>query len=210
MDQLWAQVPCTKTRQHVHLNTCLETFNLWVTAERILWRHQQQFSINVWAGIVGECLVGPHVLPHQLAGNHYQDFLLHDLPMLLEDVSLAVRARMWYKHDGALAHFSRAVRNVLNNTYHNQWMGRGGPTAWPPCSPDSNPLDFYRWGTPRNPCICSSCWHFTIALWCLSDYLQQPQHLWTDAAVHAETCRGVHWISWRTFWALIINVLFQQ
>jgi hypothetical protein len=26
-------------------------------------RHQQQFRINVWAGIVGDCLVGSHVLP---------------------------------------------------------------------------------------------------------------------------------------------------
>jgi hypothetical protein len=46
----------------------------------------------MWAGIVGECLVGLHILPHQLAGNHYQDFLLYDLPKLLEDVPLAVRA----------------------------------------------------------------------------------------------------------------------
>jgi hypothetical protein len=44
---------------------------------------------------------------------------------------------------------------------------------------------------------------------CLSDYPQLPRHLWTDAALPDETCRGVHWISWGTFWALIIEVLFQ-
>jgi hypothetical protein len=81
--------------------------------------HQQQFSINVWAGIVSDCLVGPYVLPHRLTGNHYQDFLLNDLPKLLEDVPLAVRARMWYMHDGASAHFSRAVGDVLNNTHYD-------------------------------------------------------------------------------------------
>jgi hypothetical protein len=48
--------------------------------------------------------------------------------------------------DGAPAHFSRAVRDVLSNTYHDRWTGRGGPTAWPPRSPDLNPLDFYLWG----------------------------------------------------------------
>jgi hypothetical protein len=37
---------------------------------------------------------------------------LHDLPKLLEDVSLAVRARMWYVHDGAPVHFGLAVRDV--------------------------------------------------------------------------------------------------
>jgi hypothetical protein len=73
----------------------------------------------VWAGIVGDYLVGPHVLPHRLTGKHYRDFLLRDLPELLQDVQLAARARMWYVHDGAPAHFSRAVRDVLSNTYHN-------------------------------------------------------------------------------------------
>jgi hypothetical protein len=34
------------------------------------------------------------------------------------------------------------VRDVLNNTYHDRWIGRGGPTAWPPYSPDLNPLQF--------------------------------------------------------------------
>jgi hypothetical protein len=48
--------------------------------------------------------------------------------------------------DGALAHFSHAVRDVLNNTYHGRWIGRGGHTAWPPHSPDFNPLGFYLWG----------------------------------------------------------------
>jgi hypothetical protein len=90
-------------------------------AERILRRHQQQFSINVWAGIVGACLVGPHVLPHRLTGKHYRDFLLHDLPKLLGVVPVTVRARMWYIHDGLPAHFSRTVRDVLNNTYRDQW-----------------------------------------------------------------------------------------
>ncbi|KAJ4426274.1 hypothetical protein ANN_27086 [Periplaneta americana] len=28
----------------------------------------------------------------------------------------------------------------------DRWIGRGGPIAWPPRSPDLNPLDFYLWG----------------------------------------------------------------
>jgi hypothetical protein len=73
------------------------------------------YSVVINFGVL-VCLVGPHVLPHGLTGNHYRDFLLHDLPKLMEDVPLAVRARMWYMHDGAPAHFSCAVRDVLNNT----------------------------------------------------------------------------------------------
>jgi hypothetical protein len=101
----------------------------------------------MWAGIVGDWLVGPHVLPHRFTGEHYRDFLLHDLSKLLEDVPLTARARMWYMHDGAPAHFSRAVRDVLSNTCHGRWIGTRGPTAWPPHSPVLNPLRLYLWDT---------------------------------------------------------------
>jgi hypothetical protein len=52
---------------------------------------------------------------------------------------------MWYMLDGAPAHFSRAVRDVFSNTYHDRWIGRGGPT-WPPNLLDLYPLGFYLWG----------------------------------------------------------------
>jgi hypothetical protein len=113
-------------------------------------------------------LVGPHVLPHLLSGNHYRDSLLHDLPKLLEDVPLAVRARMWYMHDCAPAHFSRAVRDVLSNTCHGRWIGRGGPTAWPPPSPYLNPMDIYLWEHLKSLCmqlLLTTKRHFTVALW---------------------------------------------
>jgi hypothetical protein len=41
--------------------------------------------------------------------------------------------------------FSRAVRDGLNNTHDDRWLGRRGPTLWPPRSPDLNYLDFYLW-----------------------------------------------------------------
>jgi len=28
----------------------------------------------------------------------------------------------------------------------NRWLGRRGPVAWPPRSPDLTPLDYYLWG----------------------------------------------------------------
>jgi hypothetical protein len=134
-DKYWTRVPHNKTRHNVHINTRPETLVLWVIAERILWRRQQQFSTNAWAKTVRYCLVSPHVLPQRLTGNHYRDFLLHDLPKLLEDVPL-------YFHDGATEHVSRAAREFLNNAYHDRWTGTE-PTAWPPRSTDLNPLDFY-------------------------------------------------------------------
>lgn len=109
-------------------------------------RHQQRFRVNVWAGILGDNLLGPHVLPHHLNGHTYHEFLTNTLPDLLDDIPLAVRTRMWFMHDGAPAHFSRVVRNLLNTSYRGRWIGRGGTVNWPPRSPDLNPLDYYLWG----------------------------------------------------------------
>jgi hypothetical protein len=80
--------------------------------------HQQQFSINIWQVLL-LTLVGKHVLPLQLTGNHYQDLMLNCLPDLLEDVPLVVREWMWFMDDGGPTHFSSAVRDVLSSTYHN-------------------------------------------------------------------------------------------
>jgi hypothetical protein len=85
-------------------------------------RYQQQFSINVWVGIIGDVLVGPHVLPQSLTGNCYQYFLENDLPTLSEDLALAIRAHMWFLHDGASPHFSIIVREFLDNMYPARWV----------------------------------------------------------------------------------------
>jgi len=40
----------------------------------------------------------------------------------------------------------RDVSTFLDETSPGSSVGRGGPTAWPPRSPDLTPLDFFAWG----------------------------------------------------------------
>ncbi|KAJ8950562.1 hypothetical protein NQ318_015695 [Aromia moschata] len=110
------------------------------------FRDQRNFSVNVWCGIVGDVLIGPHILPDRLTGNGYLNFLQHVLPNLLEEVPLGILRQMWYLHDGAPQHFARQVRDFLNVEYPNRWIGRNGPIHWPARSPDLTPCDFYLWG----------------------------------------------------------------
>ncbi len=51
-----------------------------------------------------------------------------------------------FEQDGAPPNYSIPVRNYLDQKFGNNWIGRGGPTAWPPRSPDLTPLDFFLWG----------------------------------------------------------------
>lgn len=108
--------------------------------------HQYRFSVNIWAGIIGDMLIGPYVMPGRLNGVSYAIFLEEVLPTLLVDVPATTRLNMWFQHDGAPPHFALNVRDFLDLTYPNRWIGRGGPVPWPPRSPDLTPLDFYLWG----------------------------------------------------------------
>lgn len=109
---------------------------------------QHEFKINVWAGIIGNCIVGPVILPQRLTGEIYLQHLQNTLPDLLDDLPLELRRNMWFMHDGAPPHYTLNVRNYLNQQYPNKWIGRGNdaPVTWPPRSPDLNPLDYFLWG----------------------------------------------------------------
>jgi hypothetical protein len=80
-------------------------------------RHQHQFSINIWAGIVGIHLLGPHVLLARLTGNDYLQSLREELPVMIEDVPLTLRQKMWFKNDRAPAHYGIRVRHFLTESY---------------------------------------------------------------------------------------------
>ena len=101
--------------------------------------------MNVWCGLLGNKLIGPFVFDSNLTGNTYEVFLRNELPDLLEDIPLTIRSQIYFQHDGAPQHYTRHVREYLNESFPNSWLGRGGPVAWPPRSPDLTPLDYYLW-----------------------------------------------------------------
>ena len=56
-----------------------------------------------------------------------------------------------FHQDGAPPHFCVNVRNFLDRTFKQRWVGRrGSATEYPPRSPDLTSLDFYLWGTLKN------------------------------------------------------------
>ncbi|KAJ4451919.1 hypothetical protein ANN_03397 [Periplaneta americana] len=136
--------------------------------------HQVRFSLNMWAGIIGDRLVGPHVLVNRLTGQAYTNFLENTLP----HVSIVNCQHIHFLHDGAPAHFSRTARWYLDRRFPDRWIGRGGPIAWPPRSPDLNPLDFYLWGHLKSLVYSSpvpdleSLWNRIVA--CSEDIRNTP------------------------------------
>jgi hypothetical protein len=103
--------------------------------------HQRQWSVKVWYGVIGNRIIGLYFVEGNPNGERYVAFLLNILPLLLEDISLLNRMRMWYQHDCCTEHNAIVARNVLNRVYTGRWIGRGGPRIWPARSPDLTPLD---------------------------------------------------------------------
>ncbi|GFX67549.1 transposable element Tcb1 transposase [Trichonephila clavipes] len=84
---------------------------------------QRKCSINMGAAIVGDCLLGPYILPERLNGSAYLTFLQEVLPEMLNDVPMPIRQRIRFQHDGAPAHFSIDVRAHLQATFPGGWIG---------------------------------------------------------------------------------------
>lgn len=108
---------------------------------------QHNFQCNVWLGIINNTLIGPHFLPVRLNANNFLEFLNTQMDDLLENIPLNLRRNFWFQLDGCPAHYGRGPRQWLNVHFPGKWIGRAGPVAWPPRSPDLTPLDFFVWGT---------------------------------------------------------------
>lgn len=110
---------------------------------------QRPKKMNVWAGILGNEVIGPFFIDGNLDGPKYI-ILLHNHIVPAMQVSAARQnipwADVYFQQDGAPAHFARLVRDYLDLVFPNRWIGRLGTIEWPPRSPDLTPLDFFLWG----------------------------------------------------------------
>ena len=100
-------------------------------------------KVNVWCGLFHDEVIGPFFFEEVTINQ------ANFLRMLQESILPQVRHRdhaVVFQLDGAPAHWGLDVRASLNTEFPGQWIGRDGPTPWPPRSPDVTPLDFFFWG----------------------------------------------------------------
>jgi hypothetical protein len=63
------------------------------------------------------------------------------LPVFWEHAPFHQRQHIWFMHNGAPAHFLRTAREYPNQSFGDQWKGRGGLVSWPA----RHLTDFWRW-----------------------------------------------------------------
>ncbi|KAL0852138.1 hypothetical protein ABMA28_000375 [Loxostege sticticalis] len=117
---------------------------------------QHQWRINVWAGIYGNRVLGPIILPARFTGPVYLNLLAGEIEDLLEDLPLREYMDVIFQHDGAAAHFERRVRGYLDARFP-EWIGRGGPVPWPARSPDLTVVKYFVWGYVKKSVYAHEC-----------------------------------------------------
>lgn len=114
----------------------------WSDSNPHLYREtytQNPQKLNVWAGILGNNIVGPFFI---LLRNDINPRITE----ILEQDDQLTENELVYQQDGAPPHYTAPVRQFLNETFPGRWIGRRGPVEWPARSPDLTPLDFFLWG----------------------------------------------------------------
>lgn len=113
-------------------------------------------KVNVWCGIIGGHVIGPYFIQGTLTSAQYllllQESIVPELRQIFpNNANPNLPAQhIWFQQDGAPPHFGREVREYLDETFPNRWIGRRGTIEWPARSPDMTPLDFFLWGHIKN------------------------------------------------------------
>lgn len=107
---------------------------------RVIEHERDSPKVNVWLGMHKNGVIGPFFfLEPTVTGLTYLDMLQNfAIPQFPPGLT--------FQQDGAPPHIHRNVKTFLDVTFPRNWIGRGGPIAWPPRSPDFTPLDFFAWG----------------------------------------------------------------
>lgn len=110
-------------------------------------KSQYSVKVNVWCGILKDRIIGPFFFEGNMNANNFMEFLEGELSAVIDELPLAERRNLIFQLDGCSVHYSRIVRQWLNEKFPNGWIGRGSELIeWPPRSPDLTILDFYLWG----------------------------------------------------------------
>lgn len=139
----WSDEACFKLNGHINRHNCV----YWAAENPhiIIDKEVNLPGITVWAAISSEGLIGPFFLDGRVNGERYLNMLQTQFYPLVQH-----HEDFFFQQDGAPPHYATAVREWLNETFTDRWIGRRGPMEWPARSPDLTPPDFFLWGVLKD------------------------------------------------------------
>lgn len=79
----------------------------------VAYRLDNSISLQLMAGIVGDCLTGTYYRPERLTRAVNRGFNSNTLRDLLDCIPLLMRRRRWFLYGGTPAHASHIFRDAL-------------------------------------------------------------------------------------------------
>ncbi|KAJ8939827.1 hypothetical protein NQ318_013046 [Aromia moschata] len=95
-----------------------------------------QHPEKVWAGIIGEHIIGPFFVNGNLNGIYFALLQNNVVPTMANLYPAEGNPQLpgntiWLKQDGAPAHYEVNVRQYLHTIFPNRWIRRRGSVEWP-------------------------------------------------------------------------------
>jgi len=143
---VWTDEATFKLSGHVNRHNCVYWSD--TNPHFTITSQLNQPGITVWAGISSDGIVGPQFFDGTVTGERYLDKLKNFIiPALRQRPDFN---NLYFQQDGAPPHYATVVRNLLDETFPDKWIGRRGPIEFPPRSPDIMPMDFFVWGVIKD------------------------------------------------------------
>jgi hypothetical protein len=79
--------------------------------------------------LLGNSLIGPHVIEGRSTALCYCCFLENELPFYLKDVPSSTQRSVWLQHEGAASQYSRQVKEVFSKNCGGRWIWGSGLVA---------------------------------------------------------------------------------
>ena len=121
--------------------------------------------LTIWTGISSRGLVGPFFILGIVDGATYRQLLVEKIIPELVRLGYDLDT-LWWQQDGAPAHTAHATLELLQQWFGNRIISRGlEGRAWPGCSPDITPMDYFVWGVMKNAIFRPRDSHGTLRPW---------------------------------------------
>lgn len=143
---LWSDEAQFKLDGSVNRHNCV--YYAYENPHLVQQTQLNQPGITVWAALSTMGVIGPYFFVDNVKGDNY-------LEMLTSYLVPQLQQRGWFRsiifmQDGAPPHWALKVRDYLNATFPDRWIGRRGAIEWAPRSPDLTPMDFFFWGVLKD------------------------------------------------------------
>jgi hypothetical protein len=162
--------------------------------------YQVRFSFGISVGIIRDIIVGPYLIPNRLPAQWYHNFLDSLLTGRVENLSAAVRHRLWFQHDGAPVHDGEGIWQWLNVKYPGRWIRCWGPIVISYC------------GTPKGAHLCRPYRDYQRS--CGMTYSSCDNGWCQHVKECLKECHATHcclpWNGWRPFQTPIVMMRHPQ